>query len=66
MGETVAGGAYLGTDGKTWHDANGKLLEKGRPAGLIAAGAAERGETGFETQEPASSSRKVTPANPCG
>jgi hypothetical protein len=28
MSETIPGGAYLSSDGKTWHDANGNPLSK--------------------------------------
>ena len=33
MATTIPGGKYLGEDGKTWHDANGKVItEPMRPA----------------------------------
>ena len=45
MAETVPGGRYLGTDGKTWHDANGKQLDaRGMPVEPVAPAAAELSE----------------------
>lgn len=32
MSETIEGGIYLGTDGKTYHDANGNPVDKSKVA----------------------------------
>lgn len=56
MPDTLPGGAYLSADGKTWHDADGKPLNKeqvARAKELIAARAAalaEQERTALEVQ----------------
>ena len=51
MAETVPGGAYLSTDNKTWHDANGNVIEgEAVKAAEKAAAEREKQNTAVEAQ----------------
>ncbi len=62
MSETIPGGAYLSTDGKTWHDADGKVLSKtqvAEAAALLAEKAEQNDAAEMETQTALAASRQV-------
>lgn len=44
MGTTIPGGAYLAADGKSWHDAEGRPLDRGQVSEAARVQAAQAEE----------------------
>jgi hypothetical protein len=62
MSETIPGGAYLAADGKTWHDSDGKVLDKKQVAeaeALLADKAEQADAAEVEEQVRLAASRQV-------
>ena len=67
MAETVPGGAYLSTDNKTWHDANGNVIEgEAVKAAEKAAAEREKQNTAVEAQLLAASAQRDPVARALG